>query len=85
MNALTKRLERLEASAFREPARTVRRFIVQGPADMPEGASVEFLRACGHDISDGDLNLVRLVISADPSEPLELQDLTPGNPAVREH
>lgn len=77
MQTLSKRLERLEATAFRGPAREARRFIIEGPAVLPEEASIAFLRACGHNIRDEDLNVVRLVISADPGEPLPLHDLTP--------
>ncbi len=47
MNPLAKRLEKLEAAAFRGSAVTVRRFVIDGPA-VSHAEAIDFLRSCGH-------------------------------------
>ena len=78
MRNLTTRLAKLEEAAFSERPRAVRQFVIEGPADMPEGASIAFLRSCGHDVRDEDLNIVRVLIGAEDGRPVDLplKDLT---------
>ncbi|MCJ2012678.1 hypothetical protein [Methylobacterium sp. J-076] len=80
MKDLGARIRKLEAAAFKVgPALAVRRFIVQGPAALPEADAFAFLREQGHDIRDTDLNIVRVVIGAEDGHPVDLplKDLTP--------
>ncbi|MGE8128952.1 hypothetical protein ACQKQD_18425 [Methylobacterium sp. NPDC080182] len=71
MNARLRRLE----TAIRPPRhRTVRRFAIEGPKNLPEGAAEAFLRECGHDLKDEDLNIIRVVIAPGPD--LALRDVT---------
>lgn len=74
MRDLNARLRKLE-SAIRPPQRrTVRKFAVEGPKNLPEGAAEAFLRECGHDLNDADLNIIRVVIA--PGDDLPLRDVT---------
>lgn len=77
MTTIRRRLEQLEAAAPQAP-RQVRRFMIQGPQGMPCGDAVAFLRACGHEIRDQDLNIIRCVIGAEDGRPVDLplEDLT---------
>lgn len=84
MNPLAKRLEKLEAAAFRGSAVTVRRFVIDGPAVSHDEAS-DFLRSCGHEIHDDDMTIIRVVVSPDRVAPSNLCDLTPGKPVVSDH
>lgn len=80
MNAIHRRLEKLEAAAalHAHPPRVARRFIIQGPHGMAHGDAVAFLREQGHQIREQDLNIIRCVIGAEDGRPvdLSLEDLT---------
>ena len=74
MRDLNARLRKLE-SAIRPPQhRTVRHFAVEGPKDLPDGAAATFLRECGHDLRDEDLNIIRIMVA--PGRDLPLKDIT---------
>lgn len=73
------RIEKLErAGGPPEASKPVRRFIVQAPVDTPTEEIVAFLRGCGHDVCDENLNIIRKVIGSENGRPvdLELRDLT---------
>lgn len=78
MSNISARLAKLESTASRGQSREVRQFAIEGPGDMPEGASIAFLRSCGHDVRDEDLNIVRVFIGAEDGRPVDLplRDLT---------
>lgn len=71
LNDLNRRLAKIESETFDPQHRKVRLFAIEGPANLPEGASIAFLRECGHDIRDEDLNIVRIMVAADRDLPLK--------------
>lgn len=74
MRDVNARLRKLE-NAIRPPQRrTVRKFAVEGPKNLPDGAAEAFLRECGHDLNAADLNIIRVVIA--PGDDLPLRDVT---------
>lgn len=74
MRDLNARLRKLE-SAIRPPQRrTVRKFAVEGPKNLLEGAAEAFLRECGHNLRDDDLNIIRIMVA--PGRDLPLKDIT---------
>lgn len=70
MQNLFTRLIKLESAARVPKHPRVRSFAIEGPKDLPEGASVAFLRSCGYDVRDEDLNIVRVFVAADRDLPL---------------
>ena len=80
MQSLHSRLTKLEGAAFSPMHRRRVLWAVQGPHNMPEGAAVAFLRECGHDVRDEDLNVIRIVVGAKDGRPVDLplKDITAG-------
>lgn len=74
LTGLSKRLTKLEAETACPQHRKVVLWAIEGPKDLPEGASIAFLRQCGHDVRDEDLNIIRVMIAADRDLPL--RDIT---------
>ena len=74
LSALSKRLTKLESTALAPRHQSVRQFAIEGPVNMPIDASIEFLRECGHDVRDEDLNIVRVFVA--PDRDLPLRDVT---------
>ncbi|MCJ2036427.1 hypothetical protein [Methylobacterium sp. J-068] len=73
MQDLNKRLTKLEvANAPPRPPQSVRRFMIEAPASTSGVEAVAFLRACGHEVRDEDLNIIRHVIGAENGKPVEL-------------
>ena len=78
MQSLHSRLTKLEGAAFSPMHRRRVLWAVQGPHNMPEGAAVAFLRECGHNVRDEDLNIIRIVLGAKDGRPVDLplKDIT---------
>ena len=74
MRDLNARLQKLESAIRPSQHRTVRHFAIEGPRDLPRDAAVAFLRECGHDIRDEDLNIIRIMVA--PGRDLPLKDIT---------
>lgn len=70
MRDLNARLRKLENASRPPQRRAVRKFVVEGPKNLPAGAAEAFLRECGHDLKDEDLNIIRVVIAPGPDLPL---------------
>ena len=75
LNHLDKRLTKLETKTLGPQHRKVVLWAIEGPKDLPEGASIAFLRECGHDVRDQDLNIVRFMVA--PGRDLPLKGITP--------
>lgn len=72
MQSLHSRLAKLEGVAFSPMHRRRVLWAIQGPHNMPEGAAVAFLRECGHEVRDEDLNIIRIVVGAEEGRPVDL-------------
>ncbi|WP_375460580.1 hypothetical protein [uncultured Enterovirga sp.] len=60
-----KRIEALERAVSETGERRVNRILLTGPDCVPEGMDLdEYLKSIGHDVRDGDFNIVRIIVAS---------------------
>ena len=74
MQNLHSRLAKLEGAVRGPKFRPVRLYAMEGPANLPPGASEAFLRECGHTFDPDHHNLVQVFVAA--GRDLPMKDLT---------
>lgn len=74
MQSLNFRLAKLERAVRGPEFRPVRLYAMEGPANLPEGASEAFLRQCGHTFDDDYHNIIQIFVAV--GRDLPMKDLT---------